>query len=121
MAERGTVYERVAEASKQYSRSRTHDRESRNRLWTLALDARTFFSMARDWMRGGYRNVSGKTIALTIAAVLYFISPIDLIPDWIPGLGQIDDVLVLGLVLSSMHSELQNYRLWREMQHEQRP
>ncbi len=29
-------------------------------------------------------------------AVAYLMSPVDLVPDWIPVLGQLDDVLVLG-------------------------
>lgn len=114
MAERGTVFGKE-NTSDNFSKSRDRERENRNRLWQLALDARTFFSMARDWMSGAYRNVSAKTIALSIIAIAYFISPVDIIPDWILGLGQIDDALILAMVLASMHDELQNYRSWREL------
>ena len=36
------------------------------------------------------------------AAVLYLVSPIDLIPDFIPGLGYIDDVFVAAILVDGM-------------------
>jgi uncharacterized membrane protein YkvA (DUF1232 family) len=36
------------------------------------------------------------------AAVLYLVSPIDLIPDFIPGLGFIDDVFVAAILVDGM-------------------
>lgn len=114
MAERGTVFGKESHSGN-FGKSRDRERENRHRLWQLALDARTFFSMARDWMNGSYKNVSAKTLALSIIGLAYFVSPVDIIPDWILGIGQIDDALVLAIVLSCMHEQLENYREWREM------
>jgi len=36
------------------------------------------------------------------AAVLYLVSPIDLIPDFIPGLGYLDDVFVAAILVDGM-------------------
>jgi uncharacterized membrane protein YkvA (DUF1232 family) len=36
------------------------------------------------------------------AAVLYLVSPIDLIPDFIPGLGALDDLLVAAILLDGL-------------------
>ena len=39
---------------------------------------------------------------LIAGCVLYLLSPIDLIPDFIPVIGQADDVIVLGFLLRVM-------------------
>jgi len=80
----------------------------------LASDLRALGSMVRDWSRGSYRGVSKKALMLTAGAALYFVSPLDVIPDWLLGLGQVDDVAVLGLWLSMIRGEVSNYRLWRD-------
>jgi uncharacterized membrane protein YkvA (DUF1232 family) len=45
-----------------------------------------------------------------IIALLYIISPIDFIPDAIPLLGLVDDVLVAGYALRQASAELERYR-----------
>lgn len=40
-----------------------------------------------------------KQILMLLGALLYFLSPVDLAPDVVPGLGLLDDLVVVGLVL----------------------
>ena len=49
-----------------------------------------------------------------MVALAYIISPIDLIPDYILGFGQIDDVLILGLALNFLEKDLTKYREWKD-------
>ncbi|MDD3536919.1 MAG: YkvA family protein [Eubacteriales bacterium] len=49
-----------------------------------------------------------------MAGLLYFVSPIDLIPDVIPGLGLTDDVVILGLIIRQVSSDLDKYKAWKE-------
>ncbi len=51
-----------------------------------------------------------------VAGLLYFLSPIDAIPDWLPGLGLVDDLAVLTWVMRKWSDELQAFRLWRDAQ-----
>ena len=45
-------------------------------------------------------RVPGWVKLIPFAALLYFLSPIDLIPDWVvPGLGEVDDIVVILLAL----------------------
>jgi uncharacterized membrane protein YkvA (DUF1232 family) len=48
---------------------------------------------------------------MVIAALLYFLSPIDSVPDWIPGLGYVDDVLVLSTILALVRKVIQGVRV----------
>jgi uncharacterized membrane protein YkvA (DUF1232 family) len=51
---------------------------------------------------------------MLIIALLYIVSPIDLIPDSIPFLGVLDDVLVAGYVIKQMAPELERYRKFKQ-------
>jgi uncharacterized membrane protein YkvA (DUF1232 family) len=51
-------------------------------------------------------------IAFTL---LYIFNPLDLIPDFIPGFGMLDDAAVLGLCLKMVHKDIEKYRDWRNV------
>ena len=46
--------------------------------------------------------------------VLYFLSPVDLIPDFLPGIGQVDDITVLGFAVKATYEDLRKYDNWRK-------
>lgn len=81
------------------------------RLWSdLPLLAR----LLRAWKNGSYPGLSLRTLASLAAALLYVVSPIDLVPDFIPGIGMIDDVVVLALLLQSLAQDLAVFRAWEQ-------
>lgn len=59
-----------------------------------------------------YRQVDVASLITILAAVIYFVSPIDLIPDFIPGAGLIDDAAVLSFVLGKLRKELDAFIQW---------
>lgn len=69
------------------------------------------FGIIKDWTSGRYTEIPTGSIVMIIIALLYFVSPIDLIPDFIPG-GLIDDAFVLGMVIKQVSSDLEKYREW---------
>jgi uncharacterized membrane protein YkvA (DUF1232 family) len=63
----------------------------------------------RDYQRGEYRDIASPKLLVIIAAIIYFVSPFDVIPDWIPVLGHIDDAFVITLALKSVRSDLDTF------------
>ena len=70
-------------------------------------------SMVSDWIKGRYKEVPVGSIIAILAALIYFISPVDLIPDFIVGVGYIDDAFVVALVIRQIYADLQEYKKWR--------
>jgi uncharacterized membrane protein YkvA (DUF1232 family) len=72
----------------------------------------TLIRLVRAYFNGQYRDVPWETIAVALGAVVYFVSPIDLIPDVIPVAGYIDDAAVVAVVIASLGNDLENFRGW---------
>lgn len=80
-------------------------------LWN---DIRTLLAMLFDFIAGRYRSVPLKTLAVLIVAILYVISPIDLLPDFIPFFGYIDDAFIIVLAIDLVRDDLAAYREWKK-------
>jgi uncharacterized membrane protein YkvA (DUF1232 family) len=72
----------------------------------------TFLRLIRAYARGDYRQVPWETVTLVVAAVLYFLMPIDVIPDVLLGLGFVDDAAVIAWVMNTVGPELKKFRRW---------
>jgi uncharacterized membrane protein YkvA (DUF1232 family) len=68
--------------------------------------------LIRDYQRAEYRDISEPNLQIVIAAILYFVSPFDVIPDWVPVLGHIDDAFVVSLALKSVRLDLDTFMAW---------
>jgi uncharacterized membrane protein YkvA (DUF1232 family) len=75
---------------------------------------RLLIPLIKDYWKGTYRDISVKSIVIFVVALAYIISPIDLIPDYIIGLGQIDDAVILGLSLYFLEKDLRKYKEWKD-------
>lgn len=78
------------------------------------LQLKTLFSMLKDYMNGSYRVIPSGSLLVIIGAIIYFVSPLDFIPDFLPG-GLIDDALVIGLAVRQVKADIDKYRVWKEM------
>ena len=81
------------------------------RLWT---DLPLLFRLLKAWKDSSYRGLSVRTLAVLVAALIYVLSPVDLMPDFIPGIGLIDDAAVLAFLLHSMAQDLAAFRAWEQ-------
>lgn len=75
--------------------------------------AKSMFSLVRDYWNGSYREVPWKTIAAVVGALLYVLMPLDLIPDFIPVAGFLDDAGVIAACLALVSDDLVDYEKWK--------
>jgi uncharacterized membrane protein YkvA (DUF1232 family) len=82
-------------------------------LSRLFEDIKLLFLLIRDYWKGVYRDVSLWSILVFAIGIIYILSPIDIIPDFNLGIGQIDDAAVLLLCLYFLEKDLYKYREWK--------
>ena len=75
--------------------------------------------LLRDRVKGTYTETPWRTIAALTGALIYVLSPIDIIFDFIPGIGFLDDAVVIGLAIKLAQPDLEKYRTWKESRKEQ--
>jgi uncharacterized membrane protein YkvA (DUF1232 family) len=94
-------------AVKDYARTKKHF------IQPFKNDLQTLILLLRDWSKGTYTEVPTHAILLVVAGLLYFLSPLDTIPDFLGFLGFTDDAAVVLFVLSTVKNEISRYREWR--------
>ena len=71
-------------------------------------------SLIRSFVKKEYTDIPiGSIIAIT-SALIYFVSPIDILPDALPIVGLIDDAIVIAVCLKLVESDIDEYAGWRE-------
>jgi uncharacterized membrane protein YkvA (DUF1232 family) len=82
-------------------------------LTPLINEVKDLIDMVRHYLRREYHEVPVFSILAAVAALLYILNPLDLIPDFIPLIGAIDDAAVLGLGLRLIATDVDRFRKWR--------
>lgn len=88
--------------------------DKKNKSVEVLEDAFLFLYLIKDWISGDYKDFSKKTIIYIVAGIIYFITPMDAIPDVIFKLGFIDDFSIFALIISANKEEVQKYKEYRE-------
>ena len=87
--------------------------EKQNSLGDAFGKIELLIELIKAYSKGDYRNISKSTLATVIGAILYFVSPIDMIPDFIIGLGIVDDAAVIGYAIKKISGELDEFEKWK--------
>ena len=74
----------------------------------------TMISLIKSYFKKEYKDIPVGTIIAVISALTYWLTPIDVIPDVVPGWGMVDDTLVIGACLKLVGDDLKDYKKWRE-------
>lgn len=80
-------------------------------VWHDLLD---LFRLLRAWIKGEYRGVSWQTMLLVTTSILYFVIPLDVVPDFIAMFGFLDDVAIISFVLRQVRNELDEFLDWEK-------
>ena len=85
--------------------------QNRSKIRRVWANLKVLVRMIKAWMRGDYRRVPVRTLLSAVAAVLYFLNPFDLLPDFLPA-GLIDDAFFIGWVLAAIRFDLEKFLIW---------
>ncbi len=88
------------------------DKSSDGPLAKFFDDIKTMCQMVKAWASKDYKAVPVKTIGMIILTLLYVFSPIDVIPDCIPGIGLVDDAAMVGFCIAAARSDIEDFRVW---------
>lgn len=80
-------------------------------VWT---DLRTMLRLLLRWASRSYRQVSWTPLVVIVGALIYFVTPLDAIPDALGAIGFVDDVTVISTAIQSVREELQQFRTWEQ-------
>ena len=83
---------------------------SNDTLHKYLNDIKLYFQMLGDVFTGKYKKVPVGTIAAIVGTLLYVLSPIDLIPDFLPIIGYLDDAAMLALCLNFTKFDVEEYK-----------
>jgi len=82
-------------------------------LKTALKNVQVLYALFKDTVNGKYK-MPAASVAMIGGGLLYFILPADLIPDFIPVIGYLDDLAVLTTIMNSLQKEISDYRIWKE-------
>ena len=88
-----------------------------NKFKQLFDVARTMVRLVRSFISGEYRDISPGTIISGLAVLLYVLSPIDLVPDFIPVLGLLDDLSLVSWWVGKFQAEIIKFQTWETSRH----
>ncbi|WP_077212977.1 YkvA family protein [Bacillus dakarensis] len=87
--------------------------EKKGKLGEAWEKLQLLFEVLRAWIKGEYKEIPKGSIIMIIATIIYFISPVDLVPDFIAGLGLIDDAAVIGFAIKQISNDLEKFKIWK--------
>jgi len=89
-----------------------HSKE--NKFTQLFHTAHTLVRLVRNYVSGDYRQIHTTTIVSGLGVLLYVLSPIDLVPDFIPVLGFLDDLSLISWFIGKFHVEITRFQDWEQ-------
>ncbi len=80
-----------------------------------------FRRLFASWLNGSYRKFPWRSFFVLLLVGIYAINPFDIIPDFIPFFGVLDDAAMLGFLIRSLMKDVETFREWEAQQVQETP
>ena len=84
----------------------------KKKILSIQADTALLLDMLKTWAKGEYKEVPWMTLLLSTGALVYFVNPLDAVPDMVPAFGLLDDATVIGFVVASIKQDIENFRTY---------
>ena len=80
---------------------------------SVITKCKALIALVHDYYTKEYTDISLASVLLAIGGIVYVVTPMDVLPDAIPGVGLMDDAMVVGIVFTAIDTEISKYMEWR--------
>ncbi len=87
---------------------------ARGPLQRFIEDGRLLVAVVQDYWTGKYRKLPWGTVAAIAFTLIYVFDPLDLVPDVLPIIGEVDDAAVVAACLFLVERDLLAYKQWKQ-------
>ena len=94
--------------------AKNKSKKKSKQLKSVWSEFQTLLRLLKAYWKKDYRETPWRTILYATAAIIYFVNPLDLIPDFIPMTGLLDDISIITFVISSIKTDLDKFKTWEE-------
>ncbi|MED4532956.1 YkvA family protein [Metabacillus fastidiosus] len=88
--------------------------KNKSSLLQVWSNLQLIFEALRSWKSGAYPHFPKTSLIMIVAAIIYFVSPVDLIPDFLLGLGILDDAAIIAFVAKQLTKDLAKFEKWKD-------
>jgi uncharacterized membrane protein YkvA (DUF1232 family) len=94
--------------------SKVNNVSVRENLSEFQTSVKLLSRMVKAYASGDYRNLPWKSLLSIVAVLIYFVSPIDLIPDFLPFIGVTDDIALVVWLMKTISGDINKFGEWEK-------
>ncbi len=88
--------------------------DQKNRLSKVVHELEVLIRFTKAFASGRYRDTPLQSLIMIAAGLLYFVNPFDMVHDWLPVVGFLDDATVIAFVFNAVRKDLDKFTLWEK-------